>query len=1118
MSADEEPSWAMRTAPKQSITELLHNPRPSKLELPRVPSFDISAASLSLAPTTEAQLPEPYDINFFEPYLRKYAPLVERFESEIQRAAPTPQQLYSVPSEFFDPDFAPASSQHLLQLQQADTPLCDHPRLPELRAELTEYQTTLEHHLKLQLDRQETPISQAIANIRTLRQSILDTAAALRQTRNNAALLIPKVSSPVLAVERLTQVQANLNALKEALNHVQTVTNAPSDVAILLDSGEYSAAIDTVAHAKAALSHPHLSAFNALSPIRARLAHSVEQIDNALRQQFRLALADNNELTLNHVVSLVNRMARLPLLSRYFMHEIKDDLTRQLSNVTSLHAAAKAVKASASRAVLLANIIHNGQPPNQPSSSSSAPSEPTEAWKKQVMDAYTDVDDLIAGTVHRILGNSTVQDALSERVFIVIIPDNDLTPENCFDEFKAALRFGEEIRALKELADELDRTFGVERRRSALRAKISEKQIAFLSAFHKAHVDALTRTIRSDRWQEIRVNEATSRLLSAVVGPPTAGKPEGQDEDEEGEGNGPQPPPIPPGVIVIGDEAFRTVATGVRYVRSICAYSLLTEQSPTMRSEFGRRGNDFCRLFNSLVGEAILQAAALQWSALRSITARHLSLASRTIALAAAVATHVNQPLEKALSGAQAKIILPLVKRSEKDLRDHHGQLLAKILAIMMDRLDAHEKTLKSLPWSKQQEMERFEMPSVYAVTLAKEASVLHRILWSVLPRSEVFDIFQRVCAAYGTHLSEAYSVLDGTAEWIRARVANDVSCLHNRLRLLDVFKANPALFNPLSKLYARFAKEFFETGTKKVSTEKPEDKHKSQSPSQSQGVQHAVDTKTPVQANPDVGVDKEQSTQARKAIASDPTEGKGDESKERKANDNVREDRGVSGNATNGNVDSVTRPLTADILQSNVKQDGLESSPKEPSNDPREESSDDPCSSRDTSIPCSSQELSFSKSALEQNTSTKHVDLDGRADAAVKSIPDQMTEKQGHYLTGNTTSPTDTHTENCYEDRPGKENKNSSKVSVENAMEEKEGSASGSPESIKEIVKTNATQEPSAEEPYQTSPEHPEDVHVQSETPQSDECARVDVKSGELNGTTESRSTENSIPDAEET
>ncbi|KAI0563579.1 Vacuolar protein sorting-associated protein [Gracilaria domingensis] len=826
MAADENFPWHAANPSKQSITELLHNPRASKLELPDVSSFELSSKSLSLNSSPPTDLPTPCDINHFESYLRKYAPRHAEFQRENRRAPPEPQQLHSVPSQFFETDFAPASSHHLLVLQEHHNALSQHPQLPQLRNQLSTYQTTLEYHLKKQLDNQSAQIAQSISNIRTLRQNILQTVAALRETRQKASTLIPTVTSPILAVQRLTQIQANLNALKEALNRVHTVANAPADVSILLDSGEYSAAIDTVANAKAALSHPHLSAFKALGPVRARLAQSVEQIDNALRQQFRLALMDNNELTLNHVVSLVNRMGRLPLLSRYFMREIKGGLTRELAGVDSLSAAAKYAKASASRAVLLVNIIHCGKEGDL--SAEEFRKNPPEAWKTQMREAHADLDELVANVVDRMLGNWSVRDTLQERAFIVITPENELTAENCFDEFKAALRFGEEVRCLEQLAEDLEGTFFVEKRRSALRAKISEKQIAFLGAFHKAHVDSLTRTIRSDRWQEVRVTEAASRLLTAVVGPPTAASMEKASSSPVSKKGSSE---VPQGTIIIGDEAFKTVATGVRYVRSMCAYSLLTEKSPTLGSEFGRRGNDFCRLFNSLVGKAILGAAALQWSALRSITARHLSLASRTIALAAALANHINRPLEEVLTGTQVKLILPLVKKSEKDLRDHHAQLLAKILAIMMDRLDAHEKTLKSLPWSKQQEMERFEIPSMYAVTLAKEASVLHRILWSVLPKREVFDIFQRVCAAYGTHLTEAYGALDGGEEWIRVRVANDVSCLHNRLRPLEVFKSNPASFKPLSRLYNRFAKDFFGTGTKVASAAKSKEARKSGTP-----------------------------------------------------------------------------------------------------------------------------------------------------------------------------------------------------------------------------------------------------------------------------------------------
>ncbi|CAN8065434.1 unnamed protein product, partial [Agarophyton chilense] len=475
MSADDQFPWHVANSSKQSITELLHNPRASKLDLPDV-SFDLSSKSLSINSSPLTDLPTPYDINHFESYLRKYAPLYSEFQRHHRREPLDPQQLHSVPSQFFEADFEPASSQHLLTLQEHHHALSQHPRLAQLRSQLTTHQTTLEYHLKKQLDNQSAQLSQSMSNIRTLRETILNTAAALRETRQKAATLIPTVTSPILAVQRLTQIQANLNAVKAALNRVHTVANAPSDVSILLDSGEYSAAIDTVANAKTALSDHHLSSLKALGPIRARLAQSVEQIDNALRQQFRLALMENNELTLNHVVSLVNRMGRLPLLSRYFMREIKDGLARELANVTSLSNAAKHAKTSASRAVLLANIIHCAQSESD-TSPKNADKEPPEAWKIQMREAHADLDELVSNVVDRMLTNWSVHDTLQERTFIVITPENELTVENCFDEFKAALRFAEEVRSLEQLAEELENMFFVEKKRSALRAKISEKQV-----------------------------------------------------------------------------------------------------------------------------------------------------------------------------------------------------------------------------------------------------------------------------------------------------------------------------------------------------------------------------------------------------------------------------------------------------------------------------------------------------------------------------------------------------------------------------------------------------------------------------------------------------------------
>lgn len=759
--------WDLAQGPKQSITELLQNPRGRILELPELSSFE-----LSLPPSPSTPLPPraTLNINHFTQYIRRYAPLHADLPSSTP-ASPKNLLLSSVPSLYYDSPYAPHTNPHLAALQ----PTCGPPSSPldpiqvaSLRASLIAHQSALQTALHARLTASSPQITAALLQLTTLRATLQTTAHSLHTANLNTSSLLPLLKTPLQLTTLLRQHHKNLLHLHTTLSQLKLLQTAPAKVTALLTASAYAPAIETLHSAKAILAIPTLAPLLALAPARARLAQAAEHIDAALRENFRTALsappAPDRHPVLQDIVALVNQTNRLPLLRAFFLREIRDQVATDLPSVTTLPAAANTVLHAADRAGTLLAIT-GGDDADDAARFGRA------------------LEELLASAADRFLAVST----RSTHQFVIVT--RSVAAETCFDELKAALRFSDDVRALEDVACQLEGMFGDGRRGGVLRAKISERQIAFVGAFHRAHVEVLNNAVRGDSWQEVRVGEGVLRLLAAVVG-----------EEPPGEG-----------AVVVGGEPFKTVSCGLRYVRSICAYTLLAEKAPGLASEIARRGTELSRLFNSLVGKAILGAAALQWSALRSITARHLSLASRTVAMAAALAERVNLPLANALSEAQAGVILPLIQKSEKDLRQHHGQLLAKILAIMMDRLDAHERVLKSLPWEKMGEMQRFDVPSAYITTLVKEATVLHRILWSILPRTEVFDIFQRVCAAYGTHLAEAYGSLDGGKKWVRSRVAEDVTCLHERLVALDVFKSNPEALKPVVKLYNRFAKEYLE-------------------------------------------------------------------------------------------------------------------------------------------------------------------------------------------------------------------------------------------------------------------------------------------------------------------
>lgn len=808
MEDDESSNWDLGNATKQSITEVLHNPRGPTLELPDVSSFDLSSTSLSLTPAPIPHIPEPLNINHFETYLRQYEPLHAAYVEEKSKVVPTQASLDTIPQSYFQPNFSVLHDQSLCDIQRTDIPINDNPSFTPLQTQLTSYRQTLEQQLNLKLDQQSDQITQALNKVQHLRNLLTESANSLRETREKASQLAPIIAKPIKITDTTTKFQTNLRKLREAAVRIQLVASAPADVALLLETGEYEAAIDTVSRAKQALSDKDLSAIDALVSTRGKLAQSVETIDTKLRDEFRRALADGSKETLYQVVKLVDKMGRLPLLQRFFVSEIKKDVAIDIDQAKTLENVGNFLKNAAKRIVMVVNIV-NGQEDLQ------AKPELNNGYLEEVK---KDLEDLLSKSVDKILKSKIKGESdLDSESYVVVIPDDQFREENCFDEFKAALRFGEQIHYLENLIRDLDEILPGKRGSSSLRAKISERQLAFLGAFHKAHVDAVTDAVQGDRWQEKPFPDAAIRLLTSMIIPlissATSTKDEATENNCENENEKEKDRSIGKhnNALMYGPTVYKTVNCGIRYVRSMCTYALLVERSPKFAAELARRGAELSRLFNSLVGRAILGAEALQWAGLRSITVRHLSLASRTIAMSIALAPHLTKPLHDALSGNQAEILIPLIDKSEQDLRDHHSRLLAKILTIMMERLEAHESTLRGLPWNKQQEMKRFPVPSPYITTLVKEATVLHRILWSTLPKSEVVDIFRRVCAAYGNHLEDAYSSLDGGKKWIRERVAHDASYLYKDLGSLDVCIDTPDTLNPVTKLYKRFAKETLE-------------------------------------------------------------------------------------------------------------------------------------------------------------------------------------------------------------------------------------------------------------------------------------------------------------------
>eukprot|EP00850_Spirogloea_muscicola_P014444 SM000104S09314 [mRNA] locus=s104:23447:28973:+ [translate_table: standard] len=179
------------------------------------------------------------------------------------------------------------------------------------------------------------------------------------------------------------------------------------------------------------------------------------------------------------------------------------------------------------------------------------------------------------------------------------------------------------------------------------------------------------------------------------------------------------------------------------------------EALPAMAMEVVHRVAELLKLFNSRTCQLVLGAGAMQVSGLKSITAKHLALASQSISLYYAIIPDIRRLLALHIPEARQGLLLTEIDHVCQDYLVHRDEIHSKLVAIMKERL--------------------------------VEVGVLHRVLSPILLEGDVRSIFTRVVALFHSQLLDAFSRLDLANPQIRRRVLQDVQLILLGLSALPV-------------------------------------------------------------------------------------------------------------------------------------------------------------------------------------------------------------------------------------------------------------------------------------------------------------------------------------------
>ena len=336
------------------------------------------------------------------------------------------------------------------------------------------------------------------------------------------------------------------------------------------------------------------------------------------------------------------------------------------------------------------------------------------------------------------------------------------------------------------------------RRCLALRATLAAQCKDLFAARHAAFAAKLGVVLEAETWTAATpVPPEFQRVLDDVVSFAAAGR---EGNEESGDAS----------VTTNGDASSRAGAnalmfpnTGERVVPVGASLALLkmlrdhvasAARFPSLAPTAVHKTAELLRVFNARTAALVLGAGAMRTAGLRSITAKHLALATESVRLFSLVTPLLSAALEPALPQSRRRGLLADFDGTVKDLATHKRELHAKTVGIMRDRLAHHSSRLptiwcsrvftersrkagSSVGWrerteedeSKGESKEDAEArgPSEFATALGKEIGTLRRVIAGTLCPRDASAVLDEVLA----HFDECAT---GTLREARRSVAKE--------------------------------------------------------------------------------------------------------------------------------------------------------------------------------------------------------------------------------------------------------------------------------------------------------------------------------------------------------
>lgn len=236
---------------------------------------------------------------------------------------------------------------------------------------------------------------------------------------------------------------------------------------------------------------------------------------------------------------------------------------------------------------------------------------------------------------------------------------------------------------------------------------------------------------------------------------------------------------------------YHMVNCGLILLKMLSEYIDMNDSLPSLSSEIVHRVVEILKFFNTRTCQLVLGAGAMQVSGLKSITSKHLALASQVISFTYAIIPDIKQILFLNVPETRKPLLQSEIDRVAQDYKVHRDEIHTKLVQIMRERLLVHLRGLPQIveSWNKPDDGDT--QPSQFAKSLTKEVGYLQRVLSRMLHEADVQAIFRQVVIIFHSQISEAFSRLEISSPQAKSRLYRDVQHILGCIRSLPTDIAN---------------------------------------------------------------------------------------------------------------------------------------------------------------------------------------------------------------------------------------------------------------------------------------------------------------------------------------